>query len=92
MTWVNIDGIHKVEIIKETGDSFNIHPLVLEDVMNVDQRPKIEDYEAIKTKLMELLFGERVILKDAVAIKEDALVCRVYIQGKELAEYFTEYQ
>jgi len=50
------------------------------------------DHEKIKTKLMELLFGECVTLKDAVAIKDDALVCRVYIQDKDLADYFSEYQ
>ena len=50
------------------------------------------DYEEIKTKLMELLFGERVTLTDAVAIKDDTLVCKVFIQDKDLAEYFSKYQ
>ncbi|MDD3878092.1 MAG: magnesium/cobalt transporter CorA [Bacteroidales bacterium] len=43
--WLNIDGIHQVELIKKIGNDFNIHPLVLEDITHNVQRPKIEDYE-----------------------------------------------
>ena len=45
-------------------------------------------YEAVKNQLMGLLFSEQVTLKHAVAIEDDALVCAVYIDGKNLAEYF----
>ena len=43
-TWINVDGIHDVEIIEKLGKEFGIHPLVLEDVLNTNQRPKSEDY------------------------------------------------
>ena len=46
-------------------------------------------YEAVKNQLMELLFGETVTLKHAVAIEDDALVCEVYLDGRNLAEYFS---
>lgn len=39
--WVNIDGLHDLETISKTGEVFNIHDLMLEDIMNTDQRPKI---------------------------------------------------
>jgi len=42
ITWINIDGIHQADIIKQIGQSFRIHPLTLENIMNTDQRPKIE--------------------------------------------------
>jgi magnesium transporter len=45
VTWINISGLHNVEVIERLGSSFNIHPLVLEDVLNTEQRPKIEDYD-----------------------------------------------
>lgn len=45
MTWINIDGLHDVEVIEKIGKIFNLHPLVLEDIVNTDQRPKVEDYE-----------------------------------------------
>lgn len=43
--WINIDGLHNVELIKEVGEYYNLNPLLLEDVVNADQRPKLEVYE-----------------------------------------------
>jgi len=45
VSWINIDGLHDVDVIEKLGQTFNLHPLVLEDIMNADQRPKMEDYE-----------------------------------------------
>lgn len=42
ITWINIDGIHQTDIIEQIGQSFKIHPLTLENIMNTAQRPKIE--------------------------------------------------
>ena len=44
VTWIDIDGVHELEILEKLGNCFGLHPLVLEDVLNTDQRPKIEDY------------------------------------------------
>lgn len=43
ITWINVDGIHKPEIIEKISKHFGLHPLILEDIANVGQRPKIED-------------------------------------------------
>jgi len=43
-TWINIDGLHQVDIIERIGAHFDIHPLVLEDILHTAQRPKIEDF------------------------------------------------
>jgi magnesium transporter len=45
INWVNIDGLHNVDLINEIGDQFKLHPLLLEDVLNVEQRPKCEEFE-----------------------------------------------
>jgi len=45
VTWINIDGIHEVEVIEKIGRHFNIHPLILEDIVHTGQRPKMEDFE-----------------------------------------------
>jgi len=45
VTWINIDGIYQTDILEKIGAHFGIHPLVLEDIMNPGQRPKIEDFE-----------------------------------------------
>ena len=44
VTWINIDGLHQVEILERLGECYGLHPLVLEDILNTDQRPKMEDY------------------------------------------------
>ena len=45
ISWINIDGLHEVGIIEKIGKHYNIHSLVLEDILNVGQRPKIEDHD-----------------------------------------------
>ncbi len=53
--WVHISGIHRVDIIEKIGMVFNIHPLVLEDIVNANQRPKLEeskDYIYIVLKMI----------------------------------------
>ncbi|HEY4745581.1 MAG TPA: magnesium/cobalt transporter CorA [Desulfuromonadaceae bacterium] len=44
ITWVNVEGVHDVEVIRRLGECHRFHPLVLEDIVNTVQRPKIEDY------------------------------------------------
>ena len=43
--WINIDGLHDVEIVEKIGNHFKLHALLLEDILNTDQRPKIDEYE-----------------------------------------------
>ena len=45
VTWINIDGLHEVDIIQKLGDRFELHPLNLEDIVNTGHRPKMEDFE-----------------------------------------------
>jgi magnesium transporter len=43
-TWINVDGLHDVELIRRMGECFKFHPLLVEDIVNTDQRPKFEDF------------------------------------------------
>ncbi len=45
VTWINIDGLTNVEVIEKIGQCFSLHPLILEDLLNTEQRPKMEDLE-----------------------------------------------
>ena len=45
VTWINIDGLHDLEIIKEIGETFDLHALLLEDILNTGQRPKLEEFD-----------------------------------------------
>ncbi|MDO9694356.1 MAG: magnesium/cobalt transporter CorA [Candidatus Latescibacteria bacterium] len=44
VTWIDIDGLHDTALLQGLGAHFGFHPLVLEDVVNTHQRPKLEDY------------------------------------------------
>jgi len=44
VTWINVEGVHNVQVLETLGDCFGLHRLVMEDIMNTDQRPKMEDY------------------------------------------------
>lgn len=44
-SWINIDGVHDTEFIRAIGERFNLHPLVLEDIANTKERPKIENFD-----------------------------------------------
>jgi magnesium transporter len=44
VTWINVDGVHNVSMLEKLGARFGLHRLVMEDIMNTDQRPKMEDF------------------------------------------------
>ncbi len=43
--WLNIHGVHDAALIKQVGDLFKLHPLVQEDILNTEQRPKIDEFD-----------------------------------------------
>ncbi|WP_414529613.1 magnesium/cobalt transporter CorA [Nodularia chucula] len=45
VSWVDVQGLGNPDILQRLGKVFDLHPLVLEDVVNMAERPKIEDYE-----------------------------------------------
>ncbi|MGE4578151.1 MAG: magnesium/cobalt transporter CorA [Desulfuromonadales bacterium] len=54
VSWINVDGIHNPATIQTIGDCFSLHPLVQEDILNTDHRPKFEafdDYAFIVLKM-----------------------------------------
>ena len=46
VSWIDIVGLHDVAIIEKLGQRFDIHSLLLEDVLNTNQRPKLEESES----------------------------------------------
>jgi magnesium transporter len=45
VTWINVDGLGDAAVLVALADAFGIHALALEDVVNVGQRPKVEEYD-----------------------------------------------
>jgi magnesium transporter len=74
--WVNVDGLGDVEAVRKIGELFGLHPLALEDVLNVHQRPKVEPYEKylfivlhmpvageqVQTEQLSLFLGNNFVL------------------------------
>jgi len=56
VTWINIDGIHDMGIMEKIGKHFEIHPLVLEDIVNTGQQPKMEDLDQYIFMTVKMLF------------------------------------
>jgi len=65
ITWINIDGIHDVDIIEKIGKHFDLHPLILEDILNTTQRPKFEDYDNHLFIVLKMLMaaGEKQLVQ-----------------------------
>jgi magnesium transporter len=58
VTWINVDGIHDIEIMEKIGKHFDFHPLLLEDVVNTGQRPKMEDFEKYVFMVLKMLYHD----------------------------------
>jgi len=57
--WVNVDGLHDVELVKAVGERFGMHPLSIEDVVSVAGRPVAETYDdSVFTTLKMLMLSE----------------------------------
>jgi magnesium transporter len=83
INWINIDGIHDPEVVSQICNHFNLSPLVQEDIVNTDQRPKlIEDGEKIVLFMKVLLFKEekRILSSDQITM----------VMGKNLVLTFQE--
>ena len=45
VTWININGLHDIELIRDIGNGFGLHALTLEDIANTGQHPKMEEFD-----------------------------------------------
>jgi len=76
VTWVNVDGLGDAAMIAKLGEIFGLHRLALEDVINVHQRPKAEQYgdhtyivarevtlgECLETEQISIFLGKNYVL------------------------------
>lgn len=57
--WINIDGLRKADV-ELVCSRFGIHPLITEDILSVDQRPKMDDIEGVLYCLLNMLYFNEV--------------------------------
>jgi magnesium transporter len=72
VTWINIDGIHDVTLIGKIGKHFGMHPLQIEDILNTDQRPKMEDSEDYLFIVLKMLYHDEAA--DGITAEQVSLI------------------
>ena len=66
VTWININGLQYIEEIERVGNQYGLHPLVLEDIVNTGQRPKIDEYEDYIFIVLKMLYydeNEEIVIE-----------------------------
>lgn len=59
VTWVNINGLSSAEDITKIGEYFKIHQLILEDIVNTNQRPKIDEFDNYVFVVLKMLYHNK---------------------------------
>ena len=84
VTWVNIDNVPPAKLLQELGLGFSLHPVVLEDIENINQRPKVEtldDYIYVVFKMLTLDEPGRKIKTEQVSLVIAAKFLLSFQQG-----------
>jgi len=53
--WINVEGVHNIALIEKIGKLYNLHPLTLEDIVHIEQRPKFEDYDHYLLAVLKMI-------------------------------------
>jgi magnesium transporter len=86
VTWINVEGVHQVEVVEKLGSCFGLHPLVLEDILNTDQRPKMEIYGDYIYIVAKMLYGSdpnRLVEAEQVSLILGSNFVISFQEGKE---------
>ncbi|WP_027136631.1 magnesium/cobalt transporter CorA [Gaetbulibacter saemankumensis] len=82
VTWINLNGLNQVGAIEALGNHYELHPLVLEDIVNTNHRPKIDEYDDYLFVVLKMLHND----KDENIISEQVS----FILGKNYVLSFQE--
>lgn len=69
VSWVNVDGLHDTALLERLGTHYGLHPLVMEDIVNTHQRPKVEDYESYIFLAARMIYFEN----DDVSLRSEQM-------------------
>ncbi|MGH8582109.1 MAG: magnesium/cobalt transporter CorA [Gammaproteobacteria bacterium] len=83
-TWINIDSMQDLSILRRLGDDYGLHPLVLEDIVNTEQRPKLEDYRDYLYIVVKMLSykGSAVMIEQVSVVLGPSYVISFQENGK----------
>jgi magnesium transporter len=92
ITWINVDGICQENILTKIGSKFGIHHLVLEDILDTTQRPKVEDYENYLYIVVKMIYShnqsDEIISEQVSLILGDKFV--ISFQEEKKGDVFEE--
>lgn len=69
--WLNLDGIHQTGLLQKLGENLGLHPMILEDIINTNHRPKAEDFGGYLCAILKMLSYED---KKALVVDQVSLV------------------
>ena len=89
VSWINVDGLGDPEFIQRLGQHFRIHPLALEDIFNIGQRPKVDEYDRQLFIVLDMGYenkeGEVVFEQVCVVLSEQFVIT---IQEEDSGDVF----
>lgn len=77
ITWINFNGLNHISAIEKIGDHYNLHPLILEDIVNTNQRPKIDEYEDYIFVIVKMVYydeNEKLVVEQVSFVMGDNYV------------------
>ena len=74
VTWINVEGLHEVEVIESMGTLFGLHPLLLEDILHTNQRPKLDDHGNYLALFLRMLTLDRTQGGSAILTEQVCLI------------------
>ncbi|MFH0811311.1 MAG: magnesium/cobalt transporter CorA [Pseudomonadota bacterium] len=76
VTWINVDSIHQVEMVEGMGNHFGIHSLLLEDILNTEQRPKMEDFGEYIFIVLKMIYYDGT--EDEIKVEQVSIIFGAY--------------
>jgi magnesium transporter len=94
VTWINVSGIHETAVLEKLGACFDLHPLVMEDIMNTTQRPKVEDYETYLYVVLKMVYEDEkrdeIVEEQVSIILGDTYVISFQENGRDVFDQIRE--
>lgn len=63
VTWIDVNGLNTIDAIQQIGNYYQLHPLILEDIADTHQRPKIDEYEKYIFVVFKMLYYDAEVLR-----------------------------
>lgn len=86
VSWIDVTGLGNVDILEKIGEAFHLHPLILEDIANTGQRPKMEDLDSAIFMVLKMLSydeeDENILIEQvSIVFMENVVVSFQEVEG-----------